>query len=141
MNATKCRDHGLCNTAHTVECAERFIDRPRSDMLGRMVEEVFNDSNRLGRIVLNAFTLRHEVSSREIEMEQGRRVQLSLDFISERGAPIGALLTASTAGVKPTNPHNSPHYGKHADCNLCHHQHEKSENYCTQCHKFDFKLP
>jgi PAS domain S-box-containing protein len=77
--------------------AERFISRPRSDMLGRMVEEVFNDSNRLGRIVLDAFALRQEVSSREIEMEQGRRVQLSLDFISERGAPIGALLTVRDA--------------------------------------------
>jgi hypothetical protein len=50
-------------------------------------------------------------------------------------------VSAATASVKPTNPHNSPHYGKNADCNLCHHQHEKSENYCTQCHKFDFKLP
>jgi uncharacterized paraquat-inducible protein A len=27
-------------------------------------------------------------------------------------------------------------------CNLCHHQHEKSENYCAQCHSnFDFKVP
>jgi hypothetical protein len=48
---------------------------------------------------------------------------------------------AATAGVKPTNPHDSPHYGKESDCNLCHHQHEKSENYCSQCHKFDFKVP
>lgn len=50
-------------------------------------------------------------------------------------------VAATTAGVKPTNPHTSPHYGKKSDCNLCHHQHEKSENYCSQCHKFDFKLP
>jgi signal transduction histidine kinase len=66
-------------------------------MLGRMVEEVFDDSNRLGRIVLDAFALRQEVPSREIEMEHGRRVQLALDFISERGAPIGALLTVRDA--------------------------------------------
>ncbi len=77
--------------------AERFIGRPRGEMLGRMVEEVFDDSNRLGRIVLDAFALRQEVSSREIELEPGRRVQLSLDFISERGAPIGALLTVRDA--------------------------------------------
>ncbi len=77
--------------------AERFIGRPRGEMLGRMVEEIFDDSNRLGRIVLDAFALRQEVSSREIEMEHGRRVQLSLDFISERGAPIGALLTVRDA--------------------------------------------
>ena len=77
--------------------AERFIGRPRGEMLGRMVEEVFDDSNRLGRIVLDAFALRQEVPSREIEMEHGRRVQLALDFISERGVPIGALLTVRDA--------------------------------------------
>ena len=77
--------------------AERFIGRPRGEMLGQMVEDVFNDSNRLGRIVLDAFALRQEVPSREIEMEHGRRVQLSLDFISERGVPIGALLTVRDA--------------------------------------------
>jgi hypothetical protein len=49
-------------------------------------------------------------------------------------------LAAATASVKP-NPHDSPHYGKEADCNLCHHQHVKSENDCLQCHNFDFKLP
>lgn len=50
-------------------------------------------------------------------------------------------VSLATSRVKPTNPHNSPHYGQKADCNLCHHQHEKSENYCLQCHKFDFKIP
>jgi PAS domain S-box-containing protein len=77
--------------------AERFIGRPRGEMLGRMVEEIFDDSNRLGRIVLDAFALRQEVPSREIEIEHGRRVQLALDFISERGVPIGALLTVRDA--------------------------------------------
>ncbi|HUI98029.1 MAG TPA: cytochrome c3 family protein [Xanthobacteraceae bacterium] len=51
-------------------------------------------------------------------------------------------VAAKTAAMKPTNPHNSRHYGVKADCNLCHHQHEKSENYCAQCHNnFDFKVP
>jgi len=66
-------------------------------MLGRTVEEIFDDSNRLGRIVLDAFALRQEVPSREIEIEHGRRVQFALDFISERGVPIGALLTVRDA--------------------------------------------
>jgi PAS domain S-box-containing protein len=77
--------------------AERFIGLPRGQMLGQMVEAVFDDSSRLGRIVLDAFALRQDVPSREIEIEHGRRVQLSLDFISERGAPIGALLTVRDA--------------------------------------------
>jgi hypothetical protein len=50
-------------------------------------------------------------------------------------------VSAATAEVKPSNPHNSPHYGKNSDCNLCHHQHEKSENYCSQCHSFKFDVP
>ena len=35
------------------------------------------------------------------------------------------------------NPHKAPHNG---DCTLCHLQHEPEENYCAQCHKFDFKV-
>ena len=51
-------------------------------------------------------------------------------------------VSAKTAAMTPTNPHNSKHYEIKADCNLCHHQHEKSENYCAQCHSnFDFKVP
>jgi hypothetical protein len=50
-------------------------------------------------------------------------------------------VASRTAGVKPANPHVSPHYGTDLDCNLCHHQHRKSENYCSQCHKFDFSAP
>ena len=50
-------------------------------------------------------------------------------------------LVETTVNVRPKNPHISPHYGKDADCNLCHHQHGKSENYCAQCHKFEFTVP
>jgi hypothetical protein len=52
-----------------------------------------------------------------------------------------AKLAEKTKSLKPANPHASPHYGTELDCNLCHHQHAKSENYCAQCHKFDFKIP
>jgi hypothetical protein len=50
-------------------------------------------------------------------------------------------LVEKTAKIKPENPHTSPHYGNSLDCNLCHLQHGKSENYCNQCHKFDFIVP
>lgn len=50
-------------------------------------------------------------------------------------------MAEKTAKVKPENPHTSPHYGTTLDCTLCHHQHAKSENYCSQCHKFDFVVP
>jgi PAS domain S-box-containing protein len=77
--------------------AERFIGRRRDEMMGHTVEEVFDDSTRLGQIVLDAFALRQDVPSREIELDHGRRVQLSLDFIAESGASIGALLTVRDA--------------------------------------------
>ena len=52
-------------------------------------------------------------------------------------------LAAITAKVKPTNPHErNPHYGTETDCNLCHHQHQKSVEHCSDCHyRFDFKVP
>ena len=77
--------------------AERFVGRPRSEILGRDVEEIFNDSTRLGRIVLDAFALHEAVPQREIEFDNGRRMQMSLDFIEERGQRIGALLTMRDA--------------------------------------------
>jgi len=73
--------------------AERFIGRPRGEILGNAVEGVFTDANKLGRIVLDAFALHQPIPQREIELENGRRIQIALDFIAERGERIGALLT------------------------------------------------
>ncbi|WP_418869780.1 cytochrome c3 family protein, partial [Sutterella wadsworthensis] len=39
------------------------------------------------------------------------------------------------------NPHVSPHYGKTLECTNCHLMHQESENYCNQCHEFNFKVP
>lgn len=72
---------------------ERFIGRPRGEMLGRRPQEIFSGDSRLGHVVLEAFDTRRPVGEEEIELENGPRVQLSLDFIEERGERIGALLT------------------------------------------------
>jgi signal transduction histidine kinase len=72
--------------------AEKFVGRPRTEILGHGVEEVFRDDGRLGRAVLDAFALQKSLPPREIDMENGHRVQIALDFISERGERIGALL-------------------------------------------------
>lgn len=51
-------------------------------------------------------------------------------------------LAQKTAAVKPTNPHESRHFGLEADCNSCHHQHKPSESLCADCHpSFKFKVP
>ncbi len=77
--------------------AERFVGRPREEILGKVVEEIFTDATMLGRIVLDAFALHRAIPQREIELENGRRIQIALDFIAERGDRIGALLTMRDA--------------------------------------------
>ena len=47
--------------------------------------------------MLDAFALHRPIPQREIELENGRRIQIALDFIAERGERIGALLTMRDA--------------------------------------------
>jgi len=77
--------------------AERFLGKPRSQMLGKPVQDVFSDSTTLGRVVLDAFAIHQPLNAVEFETESQRRVELSLDFIEERGERIGALLTMRDA--------------------------------------------
>lgn len=51
-----------------------------------------------------------------------------------------AEVAKRTAGQNP-NPHNSIHYGPDLDCDLCHHVHRQSENFCNQCHEYTFTVP
>lgn len=76
---------------------ERFLGRSRSELLGRDAKEIFSAEAPIGALLLDAFRLRHNVEQREIEMPNGRRVELSLDFIQEKGTQIGALLTVRDA--------------------------------------------
>jgi signal transduction histidine kinase len=73
--------------------AERFIGKPRGAMLGCRPAEIFSEDSALGRAVLEAIETHQPVGQEEIEIEHGRHVQVSLDFIEERGERIGALLT------------------------------------------------
>src|SRR5437588_6584153 len=59
--------------------AERFVGRPRGEMLGRNVSDVFSNSTRLGRMVLEAFQSRKPVLQGEVEGENDRPMQVSLD--------------------------------------------------------------
>jgi PAS domain S-box-containing protein len=72
---------------------ERFLGRPRRELLGRTTKELFSPETHLGAVVLEAFQLRRPVAQKEIETGQGKRAQISLDFIQEGGTQIGALLT------------------------------------------------
>src|SRR5690349_5447182 len=72
---------------------ERFLGRPRRDLLGRLAKEIFSAESSFGAILLEAFHRRIPLAAREMETPNGKRVQISLDFIQEQGTQIGALLT------------------------------------------------
>jgi signal transduction histidine kinase len=77
--------------------AEQFVGRARGEMLGCHVSDVFSRSSRLGSAVLDSFELHRPITQSDIEMDNGHRVQVSLDFIEEDGQKIGALLTMRDA--------------------------------------------
>ena len=57
------------------------------------------------------------------------------DKIIDKTSSLGAQ-----SAVAEANPHNS-HYGPSYSCDLCHHVHRKSEDFCAQCHEFNFLVP
>lgn len=71
---------------------EGFLGRPRGELLGRTVQEVFARNSLLGAALLDSFERRRPMSQREFEVAGGKRVQVSLDFVQEKNSQIGALL-------------------------------------------------
>jgi PAS domain S-box-containing protein len=76
---------------------ERFLGRPRRELLGRTVNEIFSRESALGSLLLDGFQFRRAIAQQEVESANGKRVEISLDFIQERGGQIGALLTLRDA--------------------------------------------
>ncbi len=77
--------------------AEKFLARPRHEILGRTAEEIFSDGSPLGAVVLPAFLQGRALAQYEFDAAPNHRVQVSLDFIQEKGTSIGALLTMRDA--------------------------------------------
>jgi signal transduction histidine kinase len=77
--------------------AERFLSRSRREILGHTAQEIFTPDTALGAVVLHAFEQRRPIMQQELEGDRDRRVQLTLDFIQEKGTQIGALLTLRDA--------------------------------------------
>ncbi len=71
---------------------EAFLGRPRHELLGRTVQEVFDRNTLLGTAMLDAFERRRPISQREFDVAGGKRVQVSLDFVQEKNSQIGALV-------------------------------------------------
>lgn len=71
---------------------EGFLNRPRGELLGRAVHDLFDRESILGAALLNAFERKRPILQREFDTSSGKRVQVSLDFVQERMSQIGALL-------------------------------------------------
>jgi len=71
---------------------EGFVGRPRAELLGHTVQEIFDRNTRMGAALLDSFERRRPLSEREFEAAGGKRVQVSLDFVQEKTSQIGALL-------------------------------------------------
>src|SRR5216683_3086233 len=76
---------------------EKFLGRPRRELLGQAARAIFSAESEFGALLLQAFERRSPIFPREIEFPNGRRVQISLDFIREKETQIGALLTMRDA--------------------------------------------
>lgn len=63
------------------------------------------------------------------------------DFATCTGCHKVDALVEKTKGIKPTNPHVSPHYGTELDCTNCHMMHSESQDFCAQCHNFKYQVP
>jgi signal transduction histidine kinase len=72
---------------------ERFIGKPRSEMMGCHPDQIFSQDSRLGQAVLRAFETRQRLAEEDVETESGHHLEIALDFIEEHGERIGALLT------------------------------------------------
>ena len=71
---------------------ESFLGRPRGELLGRSVEELFARDSLLGAALLDSFERRRPMSQREFDVVGGKRVEVSLDFVEEENSQIGALV-------------------------------------------------
>lgn len=71
---------------------EAFLGRPRGELLGKTVQEVFDRNSLLGSALLDAFERRRALLQREFDVAGGKRVQVSLDFVEEKSSQIGALV-------------------------------------------------
>ncbi|HEY1676683.1 MAG TPA: ATP-binding protein [Candidatus Sulfotelmatobacter sp.] len=71
---------------------EGFLGRPRAELLGRTVQEIFDRNTLMGSALLDAFERRKPIMQREFDAPGGKYIQLSLDFVQEKNSQIGALV-------------------------------------------------
>jgi Signal transduction histidine kinase len=77
------------------EAARRFLEIPRESILGLHAHDIFNASTTLGRVLADAYDAGATLVNEEVRTESGRRIQASMEFISDEDTRqgLGALVT------------------------------------------------
>jgi signal transduction histidine kinase len=77
------------------EAARRLLNVERGSLLGQNPAEIFDSSNVLGKILLDAFQTGSTLVKEEVVTETWRRIAVSLDFIHDNQTQqgLGALVT------------------------------------------------
>jgi signal transduction histidine kinase len=77
------------------EAARRFLQIDRDRVLGMQAAEIFDRSTTLGRTLREAFDARIALIKEEVRTENGRRIEVSVDFIHDdlTRQGLGALVT------------------------------------------------
>jgi signal transduction histidine kinase len=72
-----------------------FLNRPEGELVGKRLEEIFDEHTTVGAAVLEAFASGEELTAQNVTLEDGRQVQFSLDRIDDGlgGGNMGTLLT------------------------------------------------
>src|ERR1700733_12652535 len=68
---------------------ERFLSRPRGELLGRTAREIFSGGTALAAAIFDAFERKRPLLQREFVAAAGRHVEVSLDFVQEKNTQIG----------------------------------------------------
>jgi len=90
---------GEGRAAMVSDAVANFVDTGGRTLMGRELSEIFKVETALGRAVLETFGDERNVSSRTVQLEDGRLVEVSVDHVEEgMGGRMGTLLTLHDAG-------------------------------------------
>lgn len=134
-------DPGSCGYCHG---AELPLGADHAPTKGMLLQECLECHRQDSMPLYGRLPLSHLHYLRGVSCDQCHEKEKAPEFVGTQkcytchgnGDDVAGLTQA-----KDPNPHNSLHYGTSLDCDLCHHFHRKSENYCNQCHEFKFIVP
>ena len=78
------------------DAVEHFIHHDGRPLVGKALADIFKPETELGRCLSRAFDQRKNVEAQAVQMEDGREVEIALDWIDEGGSRAGSMGTLLT---------------------------------------------